>query len=327
MRKLNSVRLEKEVSNPKEFITIEVSDYLTCELAEKISLMQWHTNKPEFVNSVKHMLYDGKCHSNCFNVVAYNAATDIVGRLYCLQNQKNPQLWYYGDLVVAKEYRRQHIASKMLHAALEALQDRGCLTLRAYVEKENYASLNLQKAFGFTQKPYQKFDNLINGEELMFEKTLTVFYAAEATENDAIFLTMIFGKNADAMHCNAIMFDEWKRLLSLNDPDEMHFLIHKGALPVAYLKINGLKNRDTAWVSMLAVEPCMQHQGVGTFAINFAEEYLRSKGFSKICIHTTSDNIPAQNLYKKCGYTIAEYGEWTAGDGEKQIRCTFEKEI
>lgn len=327
MRNLNSVRFEKEVSNSKEFISIEVSDYLTCELAERISLMQWHTNKPEFVNSVKHMLYNGKCYSNCFNVIAYNAAADIVGRLYCLQNQKNPRLWYYGDLAVAKEYRRQHIASKMLNAALETLQDRGCLTLRTYVEKENYASLNLQKAFGFTQKPYQKFDNLFNDGKLMFEKTVAAFYAAEATENDAIFITMIFGKNADTLHCDAIMFDEWKRLLSLNDPDEMHFLIHKGALPVAYLKINGLKNRDIAWVSMLAVEPCMQHQGIGTFAINFAEEYLRSKGFSKIGIHCTGDNIPAQKLYKKCGYTITEYGEYTTSDGDNHIRYTFNKEI
>lgn len=327
MKNLNSVRFEKEESNPREFITIEVSDYLTCELVERISLMQWHTNKPEFVNSVKHMLYDGKCYSNCFNVIAYNAATDIVGRLYCLQNQKNPQLWYYGDLAVAKEYRRQHIASKMLHAALETLQDRGCLTLRTYVEKDNYASLNLQKALGFTQKPYQKFDNLINDGELMFEKTLEAFCAAEATVNDAIFITMIFSKNADTLHCDAIMFDEWKHLLSLNDPDEKHFLIHKGALPVAYLKINGLMNRDTAWVSMLAVEPCMQHQGVGTFAISFAEEYIRSKGFSKIGIHTTDDNISAQNLYQKCGYTHTECGEYTTGDGEKQIRCTFKKDI
>lgn len=78
---------------------------------------------------------------------------------------------------------------------------------------------------------------------------------------------------------------------------------------------------------MLAVEPKMQHQGIGTYAVKFAEDFIRSKGFLKIGIHTTDDNTPAQNLYKKCGYTITEHDECTTGDGLKRKGYTFVKEL
>ncbi len=318
---------EKAVENPKEIITITISDFLSNQLVEKITLMQWHSSEPQFTNSVKHLIYDGKTHSDCFNVIAINAVGEVIGRMFCLKNQLQPSLWYYGDLAVCPEYRRQHIASKMLAAAIESLISRGCSVLRTYVEPENIASLKLQASFGFSEKPYEVFDNLLNEGELMLEKELSVYSVFPATANDARFITMIYGKNKDILHGNTIIFDEWEKLLSKNDPDEAHFLIHKGAMPCAWLKINGLQNTDTAWISMLAVEPKMQHQGIGTYAVKFAEDFIRSKGFLKIGIHTTDDNTPAQNLYKKCGYTITEHDECTTGDGLKRKGYTFVKEL
>lgn len=82
--------------------------------------------------------------------------------MFCLKNQLQPSLWYYGDLAVCPEYRRQHIASKMLAAAIESLISRGCSVLRTYVEPENIASLKLQASFGFSEKPYEVFDNCID---------------------------------------------------------------------------------------------------------------------------------------------------------------------
>jgi ribosomal protein S18 acetylase RimI-like enzyme len=54
---------------------------------------------------------------------------------------------------------------------------------------------------------------------------------------------------------------------------------------------------------MLAVEPEYHCQGVGTFAVKFAEDYVRGKGKSRICLQTSSDNAPANSLYQKLGYT------------------------
>lgn len=308
-----------------ETITITASDYLSHGLAEKIALMQWHSKEPQFINGIKHMIYDGKLFSDCFNVIATNANDDVVGRLYCLKNQEDPFLWYYGDLVVSPEYRRQHIATKMLTCAISALMSRKCHVLRTYVDPGNIPSIKLQKTFGFFEKPYKTFDNLLNEGRIMFELEPEHYNVIRASEGKARFVTMLYGENQEALHGAAIMFDKWKELLSMNDPDEAHFLVCKGAMPCAWLKINGLQGNDIAWISMLAVHPKMQKQGIGKYAVGFAEKHVKEKGFNKLGIHTTEDNIPAQNLYKKCGYFATECGDCATGDGRKRKGYTFEK--
>lgn len=137
----------------------------------------------------------------------------------------------------------------------------------------------------------------------------------------------IYNDNIQALHGKQITVCEWNELLSKDDLDEQNFLICKGAEPIAWMRINGLLNKDMAWLSMLAVSNNMHRQGVGSFAVQFAEEFVREKGFAKICIHTTDDNIPAQNLYQKCGYAVTEYGDCTTGDGMARKGYTFEKVI
>lgn len=236
---------------------------------------------------------------------------------------------YYGDMFVVSEYRRRHIAERMLTLAEQTLIDKWCRTLRCYVEPENIPSQNLQKKFGFTERPYEKFNDLLNDGQFMFEKELTAFNVVEAKcKEDARYVTEIYGKNIEALHGNEIMFDEWNKLLSSGDTDEKHFLILKGAIPCAYLKINGLESGDNiGWISMLAVEPAFHRNGVGEYAVSYAEEFLRNMGKSVICIHTTEDNIPAQRLYDKCGYVISERCELTTGDGVKRTGYTFSKQI
>ena len=78
---------------------------------------------------------------------------------------------------------------------------------------------------------------------------------------------------------------------------------------------------------MLIVHNKYHRQGVGTYAVKFAEDFIRSKGFSKTGIHTTEDNIPARNLYNKCGYVAVERSECTTGDGIKRTGYTFIKEF
>lgn len=140
----------------KEIITITISDFLRNELAEKICLSQWHNNSPQSVNQIRRAsLYDGKYFSDCFNAVATITSGDVVGRLYWLKNQKNEKLWYYGDLFVSPDYRRNKIATKMAKAAIEKLKELGVDTLRTYVEPSNTPSINLQKSLGFIEKPYE----------------------------------------------------------------------------------------------------------------------------------------------------------------------------
>ncbi len=312
----------------KEIITITISDFLTNELAEKICLSQWHNNSPQFINQIRRFsVYDGKHFSDCFNVVTTNISGDVIGRLYCLKNRKNEKLWYYGDLFVSPDYRRNKIATKMLEAAIEKLKESGAEILRTYVEPANTASINLQKSLGFIEKPYEVFDHLLNEGDIMFELCLPSKYEViPATAEEAIFICMFYAQNIEALHGKEIPLSEWKEILSKDDPDEQNFLICKGAMPVAWLRVNGLLNKDMAWISMLAVSDNMHRQGIGSFAVQFAEDFVRSKGFNFIGIHTTVDNIVAQNCYKKLGYHIHEEGECTTGDGVKRRELSFHRD-
>jgi ribosomal protein S18 acetylase RimI-like enzyme len=274
-------------------------------------------------------LYDLKASTDYFSVIAENESGKIIGRLICMQNIADRRLWYYGDLFVIPEYRRRHIATKMFSAAVEALKDKGCETVRVYVEPENTPSLALQRKLGFSQKPFQTFNSLINDGQLMFEKELGSVYEIipAASSDDAMFITRIFRKNVKSLHCKAITYNEWCKLLSEKASDEEHFFVCRGAMPVAWLKINGLDNGDMGWISMLAVEPCFQHKGVGAFAVKFAEDFLPPKGKKQIGVQTTEDNVPALSLYKKCGFEIAEKYSAVAEDGTDVIKVRLIKNV
>lgn len=163
-----------------------------------------------------------------------------------------------------------------------------------------------------------------NDGQLMFEKEFPTFNAAEAHGKIAAqYIATIFGSNAQALHSEIIPYREWCSLLSANDPDEKHFLIRKGGIPCAYLKVNGLESRDeTGWISMLAVAPTFQRKGIGSYAVRYAEEFLQGVGKSCIKIHTTEDNLPARSLYEKCGYTRCDFAE-----PHDSCKLTFMKQL
>ena len=81
--------------------------------------------------------------------------------------------------------------------------------------------------------------------------------------------------------------------------------MYRGGSPVGWLKLNGLKG-DKAWISGLAVHPAHQGTGAGGFALEYAEEFAREKGFTRLWLHTTADNAPARACYEKMKYTLTE---------------------
>ena len=163
----------------------------------------------------------------------------------------------------------------------------------------------------------------------VFEKEHDSLYAAipASGKDDAGFVARFYDENIEPLHGRKITCEEWCDFITQNDPDEAHYIIHKGAMPVAWLKLNGISNGEIGWISMLAVAPSMQRKGVGKYAVEFSEQFFRSICKKKVGIHTTDDNIPAQNLYRKCGYDVTEYGECTTGDGMQRMGYTFIKDI
>lgn len=244
----------------------------------------------------------------------------VIGRLHCVQNESDQNLWYYGDLFVIPEYRRTEIATRMIKTAIDHLRDLGAKALRAYVSPDNLPSIALQKSIGFKEKPYQDFNNLIFGGAFMFELDLPCPYSViPAKTDEAMLVTRFYWQNIESLHVKPISLDEWKDALSSNDEDEQNFLVCRGCMPLAWIRINELLNKDMAWISMLLVSDKHHRQGIGSYSIEFSEKFVKEKGFRKIGIHTTEDNIPAQNPYRKCGYAVIEYGECITGDEVRRM--------
>ncbi len=149
------------------------------------------------------------------------------------------------------------------------------------------------------------------------------YQAVCAGKDDALYICEFYRQNLAPLHGEPISLAEWQEFLSADDPDERNFLICENSVPVAWLKVNGLENTDIAWISMLVVGTAYQRRGVGRFAMDFAEDYLKGKEFRKIGIHTTEDNAAARCLYGKCGYT--EIGIEDRKDGLGEV--TLEKKV
>ena len=111
--------------------------------------------------------------------------------------------------------------------------------------------------------------------------------------------------NLSSLHTATIPLEEWqKSFAESKDTDEENFIVYKNDIPCAWLKLNGLRNKDVAWISMLVVSDEFKHQGIGQSAIEFAIGYLKQRGCKQIKLQTTDDNLPAIKLYSKCGFTV-----------------------
>ena len=141
------------------------------------------------------------------------------------------------------------------------------------------------------------------------------------TKKDIVFVCNLMSEphNISALHTGVILLEDWqKSFAETKDSDEENFIVYKNSIPCAWLKLNGLQNKDTAWISMLVVSEAFKHQGVGKYAVEFAVDYLTQKGHSQIKIQTSTDNLPAINLYTKLKFKQIE---------TKKHKIIFSKEI
>ena len=113
------------------------------------------------------------------------------------------------------------------------------------------------------------------------------------TKKDIVFICNLMSEphNISALHTGVILLEDWqKSFAETKDSDEENFIVYKNSIPCAWLKLNGLQNKDTAWISMLVVSEAFKHQGVGKYAVEFAVDYLIQKGYSQIKIHFQNHN-------------------------------------
>ncbi len=145
---------------------------------------------------------------------------------------------------------------------------------------------------------------------------------------------LVHPSNVSALHLKRIPDNEYRQfykemreaLILDAAEDELNYIIRKGVVPIAWLKLNGL-SKDSLWISMLVVHEKYRNMGAGLFALNFVEEFALSTRRRHIYINTTADNMIAQSLYKKAGYIVAGETNYQNEDKTECVRYTFHKEV
>lgn len=141
--------------------------------------------------------------------------------------------------------------------------------------------------------------------------------------DDPRFIMKLHRQCEAELHDRRVTLPEWREIMAVPDPDEAHFFVCRGCVPVAWLKLNGLCGTGTAWISTLAVGTRWRRQGAGRYAVEYAADFLRARGFAEVRLHTTQDNLAAQDLYRACGYAVAAALDYRTGDGILRAGYTF----
>lgn len=122
--------------------------------------------------------------------------------------------------------------------------------------------------------------------------------------------------------------DEWYTCLCLDsDPYEINFIITADEESAAWMKLNGLDAQGEIYIAMLVVAKEHQRNGIGGFAVRFAEDYARERKRDTVRIKTTKDNVLAVDFYLKQGYEIEEHICYAVGDGIVRDGYLFKKEL
>jgi ribosomal protein S18 acetylase RimI-like enzyme len=235
-----------------------------------------------------------------------------------------PGWGYVMEFYVKPEYRRKGYG-RIMAERLERLFTADGVTW-SYLNADAVTGEPFWSAMGFTKTDEINTEN----NKPIWVKELSIYSCQKMTKDDIAFVVEILNspKNKFALNPASLTSDEWKTIFkqNLSDPDEVNFIVRHGFIPVAWLKLNGLSGEGTAWISMLVVHENYHRQGVGSYAISYAEEYIREKGFTAMGIHANTENTPAVNCYKKAGYVITEEGDCTNGDGSRHRGYTFCKD-
>ena len=220
---------------------------------------------------------------------------------------------------IAPWHRSKGLGTIMLHLALEVCGDKGFSNVEIVPYENNQGAIKTILNNGGKLK--EKFCE--DGKTSMrFEIDLQSQYIVRPfAKNDINFIynLMCEENNLSALHTEIISLEEWQKAFAESrDADEENFIVYKNDIPCAWLKLNGLKNKDVAWVSMLVVQDKFKHQGVGKFAVEFAIQYLKQRSYKQVKLHTTEDNLVAIGLYSKCGFIIV---------GKSKAEITMCKEV
>lgn len=154
-----------------------------------------------------------------------------------------------------------------------------------------------------------------------------IYQAIDICPDHIPFVDYIFRQNNEALHGGQVSIAEWYTCLCLEvDSDERNFIITVNGEYAAWMKLNGLNTPGGIYIAMLVVAKEHQQNGVGRFAVRFAEDFARAGNKDTVWIQTTQDNLAAVDFYLKQGYRIDKHIRYAVGDGVFRDGYRFKKQ-
>lgn len=241
---------------------------------------------------------------------------EIIGCANFIQSSSEPSKWFYTDLWVALEYRRNGIATAMVKEGLRHLYELNAKTLLCTVEPQNDASLNLQRSLGFEQIETEPFEDFLVDGLIMFRISVPTDFNIVPLADDFPHLLFICDllncpSNVSALHLKnrsndeyRLFYKEMRESLVLCKPDdELNYIVRKGVVPIAWIKLVGITD-ESMQISMLIVHEKYKNFGAAAFALGFAEQFALSSGRRIIYVSIPEDNTIALSLFEKAGFAV-----------------------
>lgn len=81
------------------------------------------------------------------------------------------------------------------------------------------------------------------------------------------------------------------------------------------------KEEDAVLFGKFAVEPEYQSSGLGSFILNYIEEYARSNGKKRVILDTSEKALHLIDFYKKRGYKFVHHWQWPDVNYRSVVMC------
>ena len=244
---------------------------------------------------------------------------------YCTVCEKDvipdlPYTPFICSLFVGEPYRGARLSQRIIEAAMAYIRTLGFDAAYLFsdhiglYEKYGFAEIGTCPApWGEMQKLYRRAVQDTTPNPLMLRPM-------EQTDVPYLKELLTLPEIKESLHWSPTMaeIEEAYETIWSQDPDEAHYIITVQGKPVGWLKLNGLLEHQTLWISMLVLHPAEQRKGYGSKVLVQVEKMAANRGFRSVGIQTTADNVAAIALYGKCGYQM------TCGDSPNYI---FTKEL
>ena len=294
-----------------EIFTIRIFNEIPLEIIDKVDTLIdsnecFGKKIDEYISDALFFNFEiYNTHKGGFCVVCENGNNEIIGFLMCLKDIKNEKRYMHSDLKVREDYRRMHIASKMLKATISEVVRLGGGSLCCTVHPKNIPSINLHEKLGFVKTELKEFanyientDNWMNYYEMTFETNKYSIFMD--FPRDFYFIERIYDENKTHLDFNIESVSELRKEIQ-EQADTRYFTVLDGATPCAFVKITGF-DTDTVWIEVIAVLPNKQNQGIGTFALKEIEAKLRIEQKHRIKIKVLNNNARMCKLLEKLNY-------------------------